>query len=144
MRLLLLEPSLPPGHPAWSPTLRGESRWWVIPFRAVIFRDLRRMLRSACLRQRRVSCEWIPCIRVQHGPKPFPFGPACQPFGRLCLTTLRIHLCLRSPSSPAQRIAVLAHSLAPLHPCTPTIDNQSHAVGCGFLPSIAGIGVTPI
>jgi hypothetical protein len=56
----------------------------------------------------------------------------------------RIHLRLRSPSSPAQRIAMLAHSLAPLHPCTPTFDSQSYAVGCCFLPSISGIGVTPI
>ena len=31
-----------------------------------------------------------------------------------------------------------------LHPCTLTIENQSHAIGCRSHPSISGIGVAPI
>ena len=45
------------------------------------------------------------------------------------VTTLQIHLRFRSPSSPARRVAESALCLSPLPPCTPAVDNQSHAVG---------------
>ena len=73
----------------------------------------------------------------------FPFGPACQPFGRFCMTMpQRIFTCvIRSHLLGASRFS--ANRLSPSLPCTPTLDNQSHAVGRCCLSTTLRVGVTP-
>ena len=87
----LLAPSRPLATCGWLPArclTTSESRQRVIPFRVSIFRDRRVVLRFAAgsrLGECHVSA-W------QHGRRPVPFGPAIQPLGRFCMTTLQPHL----------------------------------------------------
>jgi hypothetical protein len=88
-RHLLLVPSRPLKACGWLPARAltpHESRQRVIPSRGSILRDRRVVLYAGSRSSEYHVSDW------QHGRRPFPFGPAVQPLGRVCMTTPLPHL----------------------------------------------------
>jgi hypothetical protein len=85
----LLVPSCPLMACGWLPARAltpHESHQRVISFRVSILRDRRVVLYAGSRSSECHVSAW------QHGRRPFPFGPAIQPLGRVCMTTPHPHL----------------------------------------------------
>jgi hypothetical protein len=125
-RHLLLVPSRPLKACGWLPARAltpHESRQRVIPSRGSILRDRRVVLYAGSRSSEYHVSDW------QHGRRPFPFGPAVQPLGRVCMTTPLPHLYSSLPivtCSTGRLIRLEAYCLSfPLS----TRVYQSHAEG---------------